>query len=102
MDLAYMCAKHQMRLYVCQALPPPKHQMCCMCVTKCVYTIKDGLGRGQGLTLCYVLRFGRGSECAQLNHVQRFGGGGGEGWGSDKKNVTPPQTVERGSTVREL
>ena len=30
MDLAYMCVKHQMRLYVCQALPPPsppKHQM---------------------------------------------------------------------------
>ena len=26
MDLAYMCVKHQMRLYVCQALPPPKHQ----------------------------------------------------------------------------
>ena len=29
MDLAYMCVKHQMRLYVCPALPPPppKHQM---------------------------------------------------------------------------
>ena len=27
MDLAYMCVKHQMRLYVCQALSPPKHQM---------------------------------------------------------------------------
>ena len=27
MDLAYMCVKPQMRLHVCQALPPPKHQM---------------------------------------------------------------------------
>ena len=27
MDLAYMCVKPQMRLYVCQALPPSKHQM---------------------------------------------------------------------------
>ena len=27
MDLAYMCVKPQMRLYVCQALPFPKHQM---------------------------------------------------------------------------
>ena len=25
--LAYMCVKRQMRLYVCQALSPPKHQM---------------------------------------------------------------------------
>ena len=27
MDLAYMCVKPQMRLYVCQVLPPSKHQM---------------------------------------------------------------------------
>ena len=27
MDLACMCVKHQMRLCVCQALPPRKHQM---------------------------------------------------------------------------
>ena len=37
MDLAYMCVKPQMRLYVCQALPLPNTKCVCMCVTKCVY-----------------------------------------------------------------
>ena len=33
---AYMCVKHQMRLYVCQALPPSNTKCVCMCVTQCV------------------------------------------------------------------
>ena len=37
MDLAYMCVKPQMRLYVCQALPLPNTKCVYMCVTKCVY-----------------------------------------------------------------
>ena len=37
MDLAYMCVKHQMRLYVCQALPPANTKCVNMCVTICVY-----------------------------------------------------------------
>ena len=37
MDLAYMCVKPQMRLYVCQALPPQNTKCVYMCVTKCVY-----------------------------------------------------------------
>ena len=37
MDLAYMCVKPQMRLYVCQTLPLPNTKCVYMCVTKCVY-----------------------------------------------------------------
>ena len=37
MDLAYMCVKPQMRLYVCQALPLRNTKCVYMCVTKCVY-----------------------------------------------------------------
>ena len=33
MDLAYMCVKLQMRLYVCQALPLPNTKCVYMCVT---------------------------------------------------------------------
>ena len=36
MDLAYMCVKPQLRLYVCQALPLPNTKCIYMCVTKCV------------------------------------------------------------------
>ena len=64
MDLAYMCVKPQMRLYVCQALLLPNTKCVYMCVTKCLYVCHQ-----MRLYVCHQMRLRNATELASLAYL---------------------------------